>query len=383
MIFLTGATGFLGSYVTAGLLRSTDRRVGLLVRARTSDEAARRLWQSLQLHFDFETFRRFLSDRIDLFPGDVTRPALGLRGEAKDRLIQTAESVIHCAAALNRRSSEACMNVNLRGTLEVVKMAQAVDADHGLRRFSNVSTVAVSGRRRNEVVQEDRAVQWNAPDADPYGQTKKFAEHMVRRLLPEDVVTVFRPSAVIGDSRIAATTQFDMLRAFDLFAKAPMIPFHPNGRIDVVPAGFVAEAIVALHLKDKPAHPVYHLSAGEGSPTYRDILRSLGRSNPVFAPRLLGITDAACRTLSRSPVRWGLAPAATLIHVFLDHLRSNTVFDNSRVTAETGLSPAPFCGYARALLDFARANAFRYPHRPWPEPGQECPPVTIRKKEVA
>ena len=53
--------------------------------------------------------------------------------------------------------------------------------DHGLRRFSHVSTVAVAGHRANEVVQEDSSIDWNRSDYDPYARTKKFCEHMVRR----------------------------------------------------------------------------------------------------------------------------------------------------------------------------------------------------------
>ncbi len=54
--------------------------------------------------------------------------------------------------------------------------------EHGLRRFSHVSTVAVCGQRANEVVQEDTSIDWNRSDYDPYARTKKFCEHMVRQL---------------------------------------------------------------------------------------------------------------------------------------------------------------------------------------------------------
>lgn len=37
---------------------------------------------------------------------------------------------------------------------------------------------------------------------------------MIRQLLPEVPLTIFRPSIVLGDSRRAETTQFDMVKAF-------------------------------------------------------------------------------------------------------------------------------------------------------------------------
>ena len=60
-IFLTGATGYIGSYLAAGLLEQHGESLNLLVRADDDGEAQRRLWHSLQLHFDFPAFREHLS----------------------------------------------------------------------------------------------------------------------------------------------------------------------------------------------------------------------------------------------------------------------------------------------------------------------------------
>ena len=62
--------------------------------------------------------------------------------------MHTTDSVIHCAASLNRKSEKSCLNVNLRGTLEVLQLGAACEHYHGLRRFSQVSTVAVAGKRK-------------------------------------------------------------------------------------------------------------------------------------------------------------------------------------------------------------------------------------------
>ena len=78
------------------------------------------------------------------------RRTLGSADDEYDRLIHTTDSVIHCAASLNRKSEKSCLNVNLRGTLEVLLLAQKSNYYHGLRRFSQVSTVAVAGRGRTK-----------------------------------------------------------------------------------------------------------------------------------------------------------------------------------------------------------------------------------------
>jgi thioester reductase-like protein len=148
-IFLTGSTGYIGA-VAANLLRD-GAALNVLVRAREG-EAEARLWQAMQLHLQFPQFYEYLQTRVRVFRGDLTESGFGLGRDEYDRLVHTTDSVIHCAASLNRKSEKSCLNVNLRGTLEVLTLARHAEHYHGLRRFSQVSTVAVAGKRQNEVV---------------------------------------------------------------------------------------------------------------------------------------------------------------------------------------------------------------------------------------
>jgi thioester reductase-like protein len=368
-IFLTGATGYVGSYLAAGFLEQHGETLNLLVRAADANEAEQRLWQALQLHFDFTVFRQHLTQRVRVFRGDLTAPQFGLPADAYRDLVATTDSVLHCAASLNRKSEKSCLNVNLRGTLEVVQLARRAQNEHGLRRFSQVSTVAVAGNRSNEVVEEDSAIDWERSDYDPYARTKKFCEHMVRELLPDVQRTVFRPSIVLGDSRRPETTQFDMVRAFVFLADLAMLPLRPEDRVDIIPVDYVSDAVVTLHLKDRPEHEIYHLSSGTGSETYHQLTDALanarGRMKPLYWPGL----ETPFRSLveALSPRRDGVGHAAALLKVFLPYLVWNTVFDNRRVVAEMGCAPAAFSSYCFPLLQFARENGFRYPYRPWGE----------------
>jgi thioester reductase-like protein len=369
-IFITGATGYLGSYVVSGLLRNHRDRLALLVRAQHPLQARERLWRALQLHMDFTEFRAHLDERVDIYLGDITNPQLGLNTAGYQRLTEATQSIIHIAASLNRKSAKACLNVNLRGSLEVLKLAQKAHAAHGLRRFSDVSTVAVSGHRKSEVVYEDSAIDWSRSDYDPYARTKKFAEHMLHELLPDVSRLVFRPSIVLGDSRIAATTQFDMVRAFVMLARLPVLPFNPNWHLDIVPADYVGKAIVTLHQRPEVEHSIYHLSSGTRSLRYREIVRSLrlhGKTlRHVFMPRFNGAFEKLVATASETPARWGVSRAAALLKVFLPYLCFDTVFDNTRVVKALGEAPAPFDSYASSLLDFAVDHAMAYPYEDLP-----------------
>ena len=368
-IFLTGSTGYIGAHVAANLLRDHGVALNVLVRARDVAEAEGRLWQALQLHLEFPQFYEFLQTRVRIFRGDLTDSGFGLARDEYDRLVHTTDSVIHCAASLNRKSEKSCMNVNLRGTLEVLTLARQAEHYHGLRRFSQVSTVAVAGKRQNEVVTEDKSIDWERSDYDPYARTKKFCEHMMRVLLPETPKTIFRPSIVLGDSRYAQTTQFDMVKAFVFLAGLPVLPFRPTDKIDIVNVDFVADAISTLHQKDRPEHDTYHLSSGVGSQTFREITRALAEAQnkrpPVFMPFAGSPFASSVNFLSnrKSP----LGKGAALMKVFMPYLMWNTVFDNTRVTRELGKKPAPFSQYCYPLLKFSRENDFAYKYQPWPQ----------------
>jgi thioester reductase-like protein len=368
-IFLTGSTGYLGSYLATGLFRGHRDSLNLLVRAKNQQEAYERLWQSLQLHMEFPEFQEHVATRVRIFLGDLTNAKFGLTEDHYRALAESTDSLIHCAASLNRKSERQCLNVNLRGTLEVIQLARRAQDHHGLRRFSHVSTVAVAGTRQDEVVQEDTAIDWARSDYDPYARTKKFCEHMVHQLLSDVSRTIFRPAVVLGDSRRPETTQFDMVQAFSVLANLPVLPLRPTDRIDIVPADYVGKAIVAIHQKTSPSHPRYHLSSGTGSQTYRELTDALaqagGGSHPTYMPSLGRPFSGTVNWLSHK--KSNLGRGASLLKVFWPYLVWNTVFDNSRVVEELGgEAPAKFTSYAHPLLKFSRENKFRYPAKPWP-----------------
>jgi thioester reductase-like protein len=367
-IFLTGSTGYIGAHVAANLLDEHGAALNLLIRARDVREAEARLWHALQLHMDFARFYEYLETRVRVFRGDITEPQFGLARDEYDRLIHTTDSILHCAASLNRKSEKSCLNVNLRGTLEVLQLGMRVHHYHGLRRFSHVSTVAVAGKRQNEVVTEDSAIDWGRSDYDPYGRTKKFCEHMIRELLPEVPLTIFRPSIVLGDSRRAETTQFDMVKAFVFLAGLPVLPFRPADRIDIVNVDFVADAIATLHQKEHPLRDTYHLSSGRSSQTFRELTAALAsaqqKRGPVFLPLLESPFAWSVNSLAKR--RGSIAHPAALMKVFMPYLVWNTVFDNTRATSELGRKPVPFSQYSYPLLKFSRDTNFVYPYQDWP-----------------
>lgn len=366
-IFLTGGTGYIGSYVLDVIAREhPEVEVTLLTRAKNRAQGLEKLWNGMQMHMSEPEFWAFVP-RVKFAFGDLTEPNLGLSDATRAEVAANTDSVLHIAASLNRKSEKACLNHNLRGTLSVIKLAHQIIETRGhLRRFSHVSTVAICGHRQSEVVQEDLAIDWERSDYDPYARTKKFCEHMVRELLPNTQLTFFRPSIVMGDSRHDQTSQFDMVRAFCVLVDLPILPFRGDVRLDIVNADFVGRAITKLHLKENPQHRIYHLSSGTSAHTASEIasamLQHTNRRAPRFVPALEKTFNSTMNWLAGSSKRNTATLIGSLFKVFLPYITFDTVFDNTRVTSELGLQPTPFLSYCAPLYAFSKGHKYEFPY---------------------
>ena len=98
-IFLTGATGFLGSRLLPELLRRTNAAVVCLVRAADPGAGLRRVQAAAAEHgmpLTADELRR-----ISVRCGDVSLPHLGMSDGEWMRMADAVDTVYHCAAWVN------------------------------------------------------------------------------------------------------------------------------------------------------------------------------------------------------------------------------------------------------------------------------------------
>ncbi len=295
-ILLTGATGFLGTWIARELLRATDAQLAVLVRAKNDSAAAaaarlRRAW------WDHPDLAQSIGERVQVIAGDIARPGLGLPPEVHDRLTRTLTRIIHCAADLRLNGPlDEMRGTNVQGTKSLLELAHAAHRHHGLSRFVHVSTAYVAGNRRGHIREEDLTDAYGF--VNNYERTKYEGETLVRAAMKDLPCTILRPGLVVGDSSTGAIHTFNTLyyplRLY-LAERHRVLPARPCLRVNMVPVDWVAEMAVRLALDPRAGGLAFHLTApSESLPTAAEMAafvhdwarRNLDSSmqRPVFVP---------------------------------------------------------------------------------------------------
>jgi len=202
-ILLTGGTGFLGSHLTAAMLRS-GYRVVLLARSLRQQRADERVAKLL----DWFAIAPDLRRNLHIIEGTIEKPGLGLDSDALSDCLKNTTEVIHCAsntgfAERKRREVEAA---NIGGLLNVLDFASR----SGCAFFHHLSTAYAAGRReglcREELVETDDFT-------NVYEETKARGERLVWEhcRIAGIRLNIYRPSIVYGDSRTGRSLLFNAL----------------------------------------------------------------------------------------------------------------------------------------------------------------------------
>ncbi len=356
-IFLTGATGTVGSELLRRLAARDDTTLNLLVRRTGYDRRP-------QIDYGLRGVR--VAATLNLFDGDLCDgDALGLSPDAFNSLTRTTTHVIHCGGstsfALPLAESRA---TNVTGTARVLRFAQQCER---LESAAFFSTVYVSGMRRGIFAESDFGDAGNG-FVNSYERSKAEMEEVVRAAIADLPILLFRLSTVIGDSRTGTVHGFNALHhAIRLLYQglAPMVPGMPSTPVDMVSSDYVAEA--ALHLIDNQAGcGVFHLASGERAAAIGDLLsatiESLMRFRPTWRKRSIEkplLVDLDTYELFvRSVEEAGndvLRNATRSIRTFAYQLAHPKVFatrQTSEALADSGIAPRPVLQFYPQIVKY-------------------------------
>ncbi|XP_070137659.1 fatty acyl-CoA reductase wat-like [Drosophila bipectinata] len=281
VVFLTGATGFLGKVIIEKLLRSTDvKEIYTMVRSKRGRNIEDRLkmWQADPI---FEVLLRSKPDamqRVHPIAGDCSEPDLGISEQDKRILTSEVQVVIHGAATV--RFSEplhVALAINTRATrlmLQLAKeMKKLVAYLHVSTAYSNSvlfrieekfypelltcgseKVLALSELVSDQVLDGmEPALRGDFPNT--YTYTKALAEDVILKEAGSLPVSIFRPSFIIPTYKEPLVGWIDNLYGpigmmYGIaFGVLRVVSFKENALSSMVPVDYAANVALATVCK--------------------------------------------------------------------------------------------------------------------------------------
>lgn len=337
--FVTGATGFLGRRLMARLLdRPGCDAVYVLVRPGSHDKltALARQWPG--------------GRAVVAVPGDLAEPGLGVEPAA---LPPRVDHVVHLGAVYDfTADADANRAANVTGTRGVLDLAARLDAGC----LHHMSSVAVAGDHAGPFAEHDFDLGQHLPS--PYHATKFEAERLVRQHCRVPW-RVYRPAAVVGDSRTGEMDKIDgpyyflpmISRLAALPARLPLVA--PDlGSTNLVPVDYVVAAMDHLMHATAPAGATYHLVSPTGQ-RLTDVYNAFAAvaGGPRVRRTVPGWTAAPLR-IGRGAVRDAMLTELGIPPEVLPHLAMASTFDSADTRAAlagSGIDVPEFGDYADVL----------------------------------
>jgi long-chain acyl-CoA synthetase len=155
---------------------------------------------------------------------------------------------------------------NVLGTKRLLDLGKEARATGQFERFDFVSTAYTAGNKPGTVVETDLAR--GQGFSNNYEQSKFETEQLVHSYMGDFPITIMRPSIVVGQSNNGYTPHFRVLYwPVKMIARGivSVIPVNQKAHLDVVPADYVCDSIVALMQSPKAHNRTFLLTAGMGN----------------------------------------------------------------------------------------------------------------------
>ncbi|MEI6666776.1 MAG: amino acid adenylation domain-containing protein [Acidobacteriota bacterium] len=260
-ILLTGATGFLGVYIIADILRTTSAQVYCLVRPKRGQDGKARIEKQMR-HYDVwpgdEAWMAQWRSRLHVVEGDVTLPRLGMAAATYETLARDVDAILHGAAHVNFiYPYEALRATNVLGLHEIVRFA----FEARIKPVHHLSTAAIWPMGAQFTFYEKDPIEHGQALNLGYDEAKWVGERCLLNAAERGLPTTrYRPGEVGGDSITGRCVTDHFLvacvRGFLEFGAFPVLDIE----VDVAPVDYVAKALTYLVFHREPTGGAYHLT---------------------------------------------------------------------------------------------------------------------------
>jgi len=282
---ITGATGWLGSYLLYELLTATDVDVVYCIIRPSTDETVTPLDRVKASLEGRGLWRDGFPERVRAFAGDASLHHLGLDEDDYAALSMSVDLVLHCAAQVNLvYPYEGLRSANVIGTANMLDFA----ARGKMKRFGYISSNGVFPECGLKDCREDADLALVCKDIKTgYGQSKWVAERLVQlaagRGLP---VVTFRPGNMGGDTGERGGNQSFNPNDFNHLVLTGSInlgaaPDVEGWIMEMTPVDIAAHAIIGILQDNSNLGKTYHVTNFQNCLTasqYFDAIRKKGHA---------------------------------------------------------------------------------------------------------
>jgi myxalamid-type nonribosomal peptide synthetase MxaA len=260
-VLLTGGTGFLGAYVIAEILTTTNAEIHCLVRPRRGENSKQRIENQMkryQVWAGNETWQSAWENRLHVVDGDVTLPRLGMKDIDYERLSQVVDAIFHGAAHVNFiYPYEALRATNVLGVHEIIQFAFHAR----IKPVHHLSTAAIWPMGAQYTYYEKDPIDHVGLLNLGYDEAKWVGEkclvHAAERGLP---LARYRPGEVGGDSVTGrCVTDHFIIACFKGFLQFGAFP-DLDIEVDIAPVDYVAKAMVYMAFHRNVLGRAFHLT---------------------------------------------------------------------------------------------------------------------------
>lgn len=300
-IFLTGATGTIGSALVPRLLQDDDVSLTLLIRARDDSDLQARL-ASMQSHWQWAAGDPRHS-RIKALRGDIALPQFGVGDPAYAQLAGETTHLIHCAASVKLNMSlEQARATAVTPTRTLLDLGRRCAQAGVLRKIDLVSTVGVWGRTPGHMPER------RLPEVSDFHNTYEAAKAEAERVIWSEgeglPITVHRPSMVVGETGSGRVLHFQVFYHLCEFLSGArtygVMPSLGHTQLDTVPVDWVADVIRWSNGRDDTAGQIFHLCSGpQAAIALTQLQQRVRRLWQVHGRRLPGLRRIDRRVLER------------------------------------------------------------------------------------
>lgn len=261
-IFLTGATGFLGSNILCYLLEKTNHIVHMLVRGGSQNSAYKRLEEKMKFYFKLDLNSK--KDRIVVYNGDLTQSQLGMEDHQYKRMVCCIDSIIHSAALVKHYGEESNFyKNNVKATINLLNLAKLSRK----KEFHYISTAAslFEGKYKNydyyvfDETDDARFIEKN----NIYGKTKYAAESLVIKYRKQGIQSnIYRVGNLAFIAKTGQLQENIEDNAFYHWLRALIrirVVTKEITRVDITPADWAAKAIVTLLNQKNLKNQIFHV----------------------------------------------------------------------------------------------------------------------------